>query len=182
MILCIWFYAATSSGFVVTPASSLDMMAARFVASMMMHINVEKDVKNGIQMMKYSVNHYKQFNNVIPAFLIGFNCTLISLIVEINVMIILSSLKDILGVVLKYVSLAAIANIPRFYYASLVEHKMCLVKDLNLDITEFRSETQPLNGAPSYIHVLRAIYKVWRVTFCTVSFYFMPFCAIFLNF
>jgi len=182
MILCIWFYAATSSGFVVTPASSLDMMAARFVASMMMHINVEKDVRNGIQMMKYSVNHYKQFNNVIPAFLIGFNCTLISLIVEINVMIILSSLKDILGVVLKYVSLAAIANIPRFYYASLVEHKMCLVKDLNLDITEFRSETQPLNGAPSYIHVLRAIYKVWRVAFCTVSFYFMPFCAIFLNF
>jgi hypothetical protein len=70
-------------------------------------------------MMKYSVNHYRQFNNVIPAFLIGFNCTLISLIVEINVMIILSSLKDILGVVLKYVSLAAIANIPRFYYGSL---------------------------------------------------------------
>jgi hypothetical protein len=48
MILCIWFYAATSSGFVVTPASSLDMMAARCVASMMMHINVEKDVRNGI--------------------------------------------------------------------------------------------------------------------------------------
>ena len=182
MITCIWFYAATSSGFVVTPASSLDMMAARFVASMMMHINVEKDVRNGIQMMKYSINHYKQFNNVIPAFLIGFNCTLISMIVEINVMIILSSLKDILGVVLKYVSLAAIANIPRFYYGSLVEHRMCLVKDLNLDITEFRTETQPLKDAPSYIHVLRAIYKIWRTVFCTISFYFMPFCAIFLNF
>jgi len=48
MIICIWYYAAVSSAFVVTPAASLDMMAARFVASMMMHINVEKDVRNGI--------------------------------------------------------------------------------------------------------------------------------------
>lgn len=142
MIICIWSYAATSDGFVVTAADSLDMMAARFVASMMMHINVEKDVRNGIQMMKYSVNHYKQFNNVFPAFLIGLNCTIISMIVEINVMIILSSLKDILGVVLKYVSLAAIANIPRFYIGSLVEHKMATkVKDFSLDIYEFRTET-----------------------------------------
>lgn len=182
MIICIWYYAAVSTAFLVTPAASLDMMAARFVASMMMHINVEKDVRTGIQMMKYSVNHYKQFDNVIPAFLIGLNCTIISLIVELNVMIILSSMQDILGVVLKYVSLAAIANIPRFYYNSLVEHKMCLVKDLKLKITEFRTETKPLEGAPWSIHLMRFVYKVWRVTFSSVSFYFMPFCAIFLNF
>jgi len=182
MIVCIWYYAAVSTAFLVTPAASLDMMAARFVASMMMHINVEKDVRNGIQMMKYSVNHYKQFNNVIPAFLIGLNCTIISLIVELNVMIILSSMQDILGVVLKYVSLAAIANIPRFYYSSLVEHRMCLVKDKKLEITEFRTETKPLEGAPMYIHIMRAVYKVWRVVFSSISFYFMPFCAIFLNF
>lgn len=100
------------------------MMVARFVASMMMHINVEKDVRGGINMMKYAVNHPDNFNNVMPSFFMALNATIISLIVEVNVMIILSSMPNILGVVMKYVSLAAIANIPRFYFASLVEHRM----------------------------------------------------------
>jgi hypothetical protein len=76
-------------------------------------------------MMKYAVNHYENFNNVVPAFTLALSSTIISLVVEINVMIILSSMPNVLGVVMKYVSLAAIANIPRFYFASLVEHKMC---------------------------------------------------------
>jgi hypothetical protein len=42
----------------ITPSDSFEMMVARFMSSLMMHINVEQDVKNGIQMMKYSVNHY----------------------------------------------------------------------------------------------------------------------------
>jgi hypothetical protein len=138
MILCVWKYAWENDEFAVRPAESLDMMVARFVASMMMHINVEKDVRGGINMMKYAVNHPENFNNVIPAFFMGLNSTIISLIVEINVMIILSSMPNILGVVMKYVSLAAIANIPRFYYASLVEHRMAAVSNISLKITNFR--------------------------------------------
>ena len=124
MILCVWKYAYDDDAFVVRPAESLDMMVARFVASMMMHINVEKDVRGGINMMKYAVNHPDNFNNVVPSFFMALVATIISLIVEVNVMIILSSMPNILGVVMKYVSLAAIANIPRFYFASLVEHRM----------------------------------------------------------
>ena len=67
-------------------------MVARFLASMMMHINVEKDVRNGIAMMKYVCNHHDHFTNVYPSFVIGFLLMIISLIVEINVMIILSSM------------------------------------------------------------------------------------------
>jgi hypothetical protein len=165
----------------VRPAESIDMMVARFVASMMMHINVEKDVRMGIQMMKYAVNHYENFNNVIPAFIMGFNATILSIIVEVNVMIILSSMPNILGVVMKYVSLAAIANIPRFYFSSLVEHKLCLIKDKKLEITNFRRDN-PLKNAPRYIKFMRFIAKSWRLIFCSCSFYFMPFMAIFLNF
>ena len=182
MILCIWKYAYTNNEFMVRPASSLDMMVARFVASMMMHINVEKDVRGGISMMKYAVNHRESFHNVVPAFFMGLASTIISLIVEINVMIILSSMPNILGVVMKYVSLAAIANIPRFYYASLVEHRMSsAVTSVNLKITNFRHQ-EPLKNAPCHIKVMRFIYKIWRLLFCSCSFYFMPFTAIFLNF
>jgi len=34
-------------------------MLSRFIASMFMHINVEKDVRSGIGMMKYAVNHHE---------------------------------------------------------------------------------------------------------------------------
>ena len=59
MIISIWDYALTNPKFIITAASGPDMMIARFIGSMMMHINCEKDVRNGINMMKYSVNHYK---------------------------------------------------------------------------------------------------------------------------
>jgi hypothetical protein len=156
------------------------MMVARFMASMMMHINVEKDVRNGIAMMKYVCNHHDHFTNVYPSFAIGFLLMTCSLIVEINVMLILSSLPDILGVIMKYVSLSAIANIPRFYYNSLVEHKALSFGGLKLPIKKFRHE-QPLQGAHWTVYVMRLIYKTCRMFFCSLSFYFMPFAAIFLN-
>ena len=51
-------------------------MAARFIAAMMMHLNVEKDVRNGLSMMKYAVNHYQNFHNVHVAFFIAFMLTI----------------------------------------------------------------------------------------------------------
>lgn len=81
-----------SPNFEILPAVSLDMMVARFVASMMMHINVEKEVRAGLRMMKYAVNHYENFTDVYPPFMIAFLLTIISLFVEINVMVILASM------------------------------------------------------------------------------------------
>ena len=138
LILGTWKYAIENDKFYIRPASGLDMMVARFVASMMMHINVEKDVKNGISMMKYVCNHHDHFTNIYPPFAIGILLMTCSFIVEVNVMIILSNMPDILGVIMKYVSLAAIANIPRFYYNSLVEHKALSFGGLKVSITKFR--------------------------------------------
>ena len=85
--------------------------------------------------MKYAVNHDDHFTNVYAAFTFGMLLTVISLMAEINVMIILVSLKDVLTVVMKYVSLCAIANLPRFYFASLSsEHHMTKVSDIKLKI------------------------------------------------
>ena len=52
MIYAIWKYAKTNKDFIIIPPIQLDMSIARFLASMFMHINVEKDVKHGINMMK----------------------------------------------------------------------------------------------------------------------------------
>jgi len=90
-------------------------------------------------------------------------------------------MPEILGVIMKFVSLASIANIPRFYFASLVNHKACAFGDLKLPITKYRKDN-PLKGASFGVYAIRFIYKTFRVFFCSVSFYFMPFIAIFINF
>ena len=69
--LCL-YHASHSNEFIIFPASGLDLMCARFIGSMLMHINVEKDVRQGLMMMKYAVNHRENFHNVYPAYFVGF--------------------------------------------------------------------------------------------------------------
>ena len=86
---------------------------------MFMHIAVEKDVNSGLLMMKYAVNHSKNFVNYIPPFILGYALFQISVIVEINVILIMSSMEDVFDVTMKYIGLAAIVNIPRIYFGSV---------------------------------------------------------------
>ena len=63
--------------------------------------------------------------------------TMIGLFVEFNVMLILTTIPDVIGVIMKYVSLAGIVNVPRLYFASLTsEHVLRRVNGMKLDITK----------------------------------------------
>lgn len=106
--------------------------------------------------MKYAVNHYENFNNVHIAFLTGMLLAITSFLVEFTVVLVLSSIPSTLEVIMKYVSLAAIANIPRFYYASLIDHKLLAVAGHKIKI-ENRRCMQPLKDAPCYIKFYRFI-------------------------
>lgn len=57
LIVCFWLYFGGQSKLHITKPMSLDVLVARFVGSMLMHFNVEKDVRHGLIMMKYAVNH-----------------------------------------------------------------------------------------------------------------------------
>ena len=92
MIYCVWKYITLSPDFEVLMPISHEMMIARFLASVLMHINVEKDLRSGLFMMKYCINHYDHFVSVYPPFLLSFLSTCIAIIIEINVLIILSSI------------------------------------------------------------------------------------------
>ena len=83
-------------------------------------------------MMKYAHNHRENFTNPYAAWFFGFLVSVVAICVEFNVMMILTSIPDIINVINKYVSLAAIVNIPRFYYASIREHRFSNAKILNL--------------------------------------------------
>ena len=91
-------------------------------------------------MMKYVVNHWENFENFPVAFLTAYLLTFSSFIIELSIIMVLVSLPNVLEIIMKYVSLSAIANIPRFYYNSLVDHKLLIVNNLKVDIVHFRNE------------------------------------------
>ena len=167
MIWCVWVFTFTNKKYVILPPISLDMTCARFMASMFMHINVQKDVLWGIRMMKYAINHRDRFTNVYAAFLFGFLSTVICICVEFNVILILSSVEDITSIIMKYVTLSAIANIPRFYFASLHgENKLNKVNGLKLKIEKRRNEN-PWKDMPCMIRVMKVIQKIFRLFYAT---------------
>ena len=47
--------------FQIVPAKSFKIIIPRFLSSIMMHLNVEPDIRNGLTLMKYAVNHPSKF-------------------------------------------------------------------------------------------------------------------------
>ena len=181
MVLSILLYATGKDSFLKTPPIEPSILIARFAATVFMHVFVEKDVKNGLNMMKYSVNHRDHFVNPYASFVQGYALFQISVMVEINVMIVMTTIDNAMDVACKYISLAAIVNIPRLYFASIRDNRMLKCSSLKLPIKNIRAD-RPLEGAPCYIYLMRYLYKICRTIFCTLIFYFMPFIAIFGNF
>lgn len=62
--------------------------------------------------------------NVFFAFLMGFAQVVIAVVVEIFVIIYLSSLKSIIDIIRKFVTLAVIVRFDNMYSAAIFENKM----------------------------------------------------------
>ena len=61
MLSCIWKYTIESKSFLgEVPKDSL-ILIARFLASLWLHIALEVEERQGMFMMKYAVNHHKNF-------------------------------------------------------------------------------------------------------------------------
>lgn len=115
--------------FRILPASEFSVVVPRLLSSFMMHINVESDIRNGINLMKYAVNHPQNFKftsyevefnkmcmntglsywknqvkeishlRVLFAFSIGLAQTMIAITMEFIVIIYLASLKDLMDII-----------------------------------------------------------------------------------
>jgi len=57
MIYLIINFMLTNDKFSIVPATSFQIIIPRLLSSIMMHLNVEPDIRNGINMMKWVVNH-----------------------------------------------------------------------------------------------------------------------------
>ena len=54
------------------------IIGLRVMVSIMMHLNVEADTRQGLNMMKYLVNHPEDFTSPVIAYMVGFEKVIIS--------------------------------------------------------------------------------------------------------
>jgi len=148
-----------------------------------MHLQVEADVRQGLNMMKYSVNHWNSFRNPKTAFVIGFMQMFGGIATEICCMIYLASITDTINTVIKFIALGNIAKVDDFYAGALAGDYPLKGK-VFLQIKNHRSDfSDPENleekRTPTQ-WVFRFIFKFFRMSYTCVMFYFMPFFTLFL--
>ena len=91
--ILIWMYVQNNKDkMFLKSAGSLSQISAWFIASILMHLNVEKDVRLGDKLMKYVVNHYRNFRNPYAAFMLAFLHFLVTISIEMNVIYVLISI------------------------------------------------------------------------------------------
>ena len=71
MIFFVGFMMWTYDSFNIVFPHDLATMAARFICTILMHLQVESDVRQGLRMMKYAINHHEDFSGPLNAFFIG---------------------------------------------------------------------------------------------------------------
>jgi len=108
-----------SPTFAIVFPNNVYTLGARFVCTILMHLQVEADVRQGLNMMKYSVNHWNSFRNPKTAFVIGFMQMFGGIATEVCCMIYLASITDTINTVIKFIALGNIAKVDDFYAGAL---------------------------------------------------------------
>ena len=136
----------------VIPTTSFKIIFPRFISSLMMHVQVEPDIRAGLGLMKYVVNHPHKFRlpalkesddhgydsgRICGAFILGFCQFSVAIIIEFLVIVFLLTQKTLTDVIMKFVALAAITKFDDFYAASLYDEKMFKAVGKTIP-TEFR--------------------------------------------
>ena len=166
-----------SDTFMVCFPKTVFGLGARFVASILMHFNVEPDVRQGIYMMKYVTNHSKDFTNPGFAYAIGLMQMTGGLAAEVLCMLYLTSIRSTIDTIIRFMALASIANVDDWYAGALQGSP--LKKKVSLPYTvrkrDIEASDEPRGCA---FHMGRFVYKMYRILYCSYMYYFMPFSCI----
>ena len=175
-------------GFSIKLPTNIYVLVARFVCSILMHLQVESDMRQGLQMMKYVTNHREDFSNPNYAFFVALMQSLGGMGSEVFCIIFLCSLTDPITILIRFIAFASIGKIDNWYASALdPNHRLCRESD-PLKVKNHRFEVQRAEdegekkGEKSQTcekFILRFIYKTVRIVYVSFIFYFLPYMALF---
>ena len=167
-------------------SAGITVMGARFVCTILMHLQVEGDVRQGLAMMKYVTNHPFEFMSPGTAFAIACMQFTGGLAAEFFCILYLGSVDMPVDVVIRFVALASIAKVDDIYASALPSSTRTTQKSKPLVVQVFRRDISQELGVkgriehPYVFWTQRFIYKTLRIIYCSFLYYFLPYFSVVL--
>ena len=103
----------------IVMARTVMILSLRFVCCMLMHLNVESDVRQGLKMMKYCANHSEDFSAPTQAFFVGFMQMTTGILTELACICFLGTINDEMMCIIRYMAVSSIARVDDIYANAL---------------------------------------------------------------
>ena len=179
--------------FSIALPSSISVLGARFLCAILMHLQVEGDLRQGIKMMKHVTNQPFDFSNPAAAFFVGFMQSLGGFFAEVACITFICSLEQAIQVIIKFVALASLAKVDDFYAGALpVDGNKIKKAAKPMVVTIHKRDWQIYHEHPERPDFklmdqvgpgrwfARFVFKSLRAIYTSYIFYFMPYTAIIL--
>ena len=158
---------------------SITTLALRFVCTVLMHLQVEADIRQGLRMMKYLPNHREDFSAPGNAFVVGLMQAIVGICTELSCILYLGSINAEIDVIIRFIALGSIAKVDDFYYNALPGENRVLgkVKELSVKLhrRHFRDPEVGQAERDCGYFFTRFIYKTMRIFYSSFIFYFFPY-------
>ena len=179
--------------FSIVLPEDITVLGARFVCTILMHLQVEGDLRQGLKMMKYVTNQPFDFSNPQAAFFVALMQIVGGIFAELACIIYLSSLAAAIDVIIKFVALASIAKVDDFYASALPADGNKIKKqstplqvhvhkrDWQLQVEASEENKHKLMAKVGWErYVVRFVFKFIRILYASFIFYFLPYSSLFL--
>ena len=132
LFLCIAIFSTAEVPTFEEPPT-LAMAYTRLLAGMFLQIQMSSELKEGMQKMKYALNHPWKMNQPQMAFFCGlFQATIIILVTLLNYFTIVSA-ESVIDVVMNFLALEVIAQLDDYFFVAHGNSELGKVMVLNAD-------------------------------------------------
>ena len=105
--------------FIIIVPTTIVTMGSRFIATILMHLTVEGDIRQGLVMMKYASNHPFEFISPTSAFLVALMQFVGGLMAELACILYLGKFDSPFLILIQFIALASIARVDDIVFGSL---------------------------------------------------------------
>ena len=103
---------------------SVWVVVARFLCGTVLHFNLQSEMRQGLVVMKFSLNHPWKLKSASKAWLTGFAQTLMVIAVEGVNLVILCTNETVMDVVMNFLALVVIADFDDFIAVTLASDQL----------------------------------------------------------
>jgi hypothetical protein len=169
------FQSGTDTTKVCTPTYFLTFMC-RFFCGGLMHMELEHMTRQGMDMMKYVMNHPLEFSSPRRAFMVGFFSFMTTALTEVVTFCLIATIDEPVDIVVKQTYLATLAKFAAFYAAALPASLRIKGHSKPMKIKVYRvireEALKDYSRCSSYCS--RYTYAVVRLAYSVFIYYWLP--------